>query len=74
VPIRVVWNNGGAHLEVASDVRGHSPNREFLIDDPWSGTTSWVKEAQIASGSTNFSAGTGRLSNIYPSSAMADGD
>lgn len=66
VPIRVEWSNGGGHFLLASDVRGQSPNREFLITDPWTGRTGWVSEADIADGSTDFFAGTGRLTHIYP--------
>jgi hypothetical protein len=66
VPIRVGWPGGGGHFELASDVKGKPPSREFLITDPWKGHTMWVKEADIAAGNTNFSAGNGNLTHIYP--------
>lgn len=65
VPIRVEWNSGGAHFLMATDVRGTGDNREFLVTDPWTGRTEWIRRADIVNGNTNFFAGTGRLANYY---------
>src|SRR5262249_48829503 len=54
VPIGVTWNNGGGHCMLMTDVRGTGANRQFLISDPYSGRTSWVRGSDIASGNTNF--------------------
>jgi Papain-like cysteine protease AvrRpt2 len=67
VPIRVAWPGGGAHFQLCTDVQGTAPNRQFLVSDPWNGQTGWISEAAIANGNTNFFAGTGTLSHIYPS-------
>ncbi len=66
VPIRVAWKDGGGHFEVATQVQGEKPNRMFFITDPWNGKGNWVEESKIASGDTDFSAGKGRLTHIYP--------
>jgi hypothetical protein len=67
VPIRVGWLGGGGHFQLCSDVQGTSPNRQFLISDPWNGQSGWIGEGAIANGNTNFFAGNGNLSHIYPS-------
>jgi hypothetical protein len=67
VPFRVGWPGGGGHFQLCSDVQGTTPNRQFLVSDPWTGQTGWIGESAIASGNTNFFAGTGTLSEIYPS-------
>jgi hypothetical protein len=67
VPIRVGWPGGGGHFQLCSDVQGTAPARQFLISDPWTGQSGWIGEAAIANGNTNFFAGTGTLSHIYPS-------
>jgi hypothetical protein len=67
VPIRVGWPGGGGHFQLCSDVQGTAPNRQFLISDPWNGQSGWIGEAAIANGNTNFFAGTGTLTHIYPS-------
>src|SRR5262249_36179591 len=67
VPIRVGWPSGGGHFQLCSDVQGTTPNRQFLISDPWTGQSGWIGEAAIANGNTNFFAGNGTLSPIYPS-------
>jgi hypothetical protein len=69
VPIRVLVNGGGGHFEVATDVRDFPPTRLFLITNPWTGSTAWVKEEDIASGNTNFAGTNGRLTHIYPGSS-----
>jgi hypothetical protein len=67
VPIRVQWPSGGGHAQLCSDVQGTAPNRQFLITDPWNGQSGWISEASIVNGNTNFFAGTGTLSHIFPS-------
>jgi hypothetical protein len=64
VPIAVGWPYGGGHLMLATDVRGTDDGREFLISDPWTGHTGWIKAKDIESGSTNFFAATGRLREL----------
>jgi len=48
-------------------VQGASPNRQFLIDDPWTGHSEWLNESAIVNGNTDFLAGKGDLAHIYPS-------
>lgn len=67
VPIRVGWPGGSGHFQLCSDVQGTAPNRQFLISDPWTGHSGWISETSIANGNTDFFAGTGTLSHIYPS-------
>jgi hypothetical protein len=68
VPIRVQWPAaGGGHFQLCSDVQGTAPNRQFLISDPWNGESGWINESSIVNGNTNFFAGNGTLSHIYPS-------
>jgi hypothetical protein len=64
VPIGVGWPYGGGHLMLATDVRGSGDSREFLISDPWTGHTGWIKAKDIESGSANFFADTGRLTEL----------
>jgi len=49
VPIRmdVKGEGGTGHFVNVSDVRGNSPNRRYLVSDPWSGGTAWVKESEL---------------------------
>ena len=66
VPIRVEWSATNAHFLLATDVRGTGNNRDFLITDPWTGSSRWYSQAELSSGQTTFpGTGTGRLSNIY---------
>jgi hypothetical protein len=69
VPIRVGWTGGGGHFQLISDVQGAAPNRQFLVSDPWNGQSGWIGETAIANGNTNFFAGNGTLTHIYPSVA-----
>jgi len=66
VPIVVEKNHNVTHAELVTDVRGFKPDREFLIADPGSGKTGWVKESDIANGNTDFFTVNGRLSDIFP--------
>ncbi len=74
VPIGVEWGSGGGHAEVITDVRGDKPDRTFWITDPFSGTTRSLQESQIENGNTDFMAGRGRLSQIYPSVPQTPGN
>jgi hypothetical protein len=65
VPIRAGWPGGGGHFMFLTDVRGTGDNQKFLLTDPWKGTTTWITRQQLASGNTNFPAGTGKLSHVY---------
>lgn len=65
IPIRAGWPGGGGHFMFLTDVRGSGPNQKFLLTDPWKGTTSWITRQELASGNTNFPAGTGRLTHLY---------
>jgi hypothetical protein len=65
VPIVVAWNGGGSHVQMLTDVRGTGNNREYLMTDPWHGSTQWVRHSDIVAGNTNFTAGTGRLWVTY---------
>jgi hypothetical protein len=49
VPIRmdVKGSGGTGHFVNVSDVRGNSPDRRYLVSDPWSGATAWVKESEL---------------------------
>src|SRR5262249_49019348 len=67
VPIRVQWPNGDGHFQLCSDVQGNAPNRQFLINDPWTGHSQWINESSIANGNTDFMAGKGTLAHIYSS-------
>jgi hypothetical protein len=40
-------HGGGGHFMLWTDVRGTEPSRTFLVSDPWSGRTQWVKEADL---------------------------
>lgn len=48
VPFRVgsTGANGG-HFMMMSDVRGKTPDRTYLVSDPYSGRTAWVKEKDM---------------------------
>jgi hypothetical protein len=65
VPIRVDWNGGGSHGLLVTDVRGTGANREFLVTDPWTGRTDWIRRDAIVNGNTNFFAGTGKLTSYW---------
>ncbi|MCI0417558.1 hypothetical protein L0222_32730 [bacterium] len=66
VPMRVEWSSTSAHFVLATDVRGTGNNRDFFITDPWTGSSRWYSQAELASGRTTFpGTDTGRLSDIY---------
>jgi len=65
VPIVVAWNNGGSHSMLITDVRGSGNEREYLVSDPWTGRTDWIKKQNIINGNTDFFAGNGRLWITY---------
>lgn len=43
------WTGTG-HWLLMSDVRGKSPDRQYLVSDPYSGKTGWVREADLQNG------------------------
>jgi hypothetical protein len=49
VPLRmdIPGEKGTGHFVNVTDVRGNSPNRRYLVSDPWSGKTGWVKEGEL---------------------------
>jgi hypothetical protein len=59
VPIGVTWNGGGGHVVVMTDVRGQGNNRQYLVSDPYTGQTQWIRHRDIVNGNTNFMAGRG---------------
>ena len=65
VPIRVDWNGGGSHGLLVTDVRGTGADREFLVTDPWTGKTDWIRRDAIINGNTNFFAGTGKVTSYW---------
>ena len=70
VPLGLYYNGDTGHAVIATDVRGEKPQREFLITNPGSGTTGWLKEGTIEDGNNPFlGSHYGRLTHIYPSVA-----
>jgi hypothetical protein len=55
VPIGVKWNEKSGHILMMSDVRGRGMNQEFLVTDPQTGESSWVRRNDIENGKTKFS-------------------
>ncbi len=56
VPVGVKWNNQpGGHIFLMSDVRGRGPSQEFLVTNPKTGESSWVKRHEIETGNAKFS-------------------
>lgn len=49
VPMRMDVKGEGktGHFVNITDVRGNEPNRRYLVSDPWSGKTAWVKEGEL---------------------------
>lgn len=72
VPIRVSNSgNTGGHFMLMSDVRGKSPDRTYLVSDPYSGRTAWVKEADLTDVNSKwlknqFDLGWTQVSHTYP--------
>lgn len=52
VPLRIGFKPGhdAGHFMLMSDVRGAAPERQYLVSDPYRGTTQWVREADLRSG------------------------
>lgn len=46
----VYWNGGGGHFMTFTNVRTVGGVREFLVHDPWTGTTSWFTQPNILAG------------------------
>lgn len=51
------------HCMVLTDVRGELNNRKFLMQDPWTGESSWMSEAAMVQGNTRF--GTMDDANVW---------
>ncbi len=49
ISFSVFWHEWGGHAMVFTDVRKEG-GREFLVYDPWTGTTQWVTEVDILAG------------------------
>ncbi len=55
VPIGVKWKNQpGGHIFLMSDVRGKGRDQEFLVSNPKTGESSWVKRSEIEAGNAKF--------------------
>jgi hypothetical protein len=64
VGFRIGYTGGSqGHAMSISDVRRQADGtRQFLVNDPWSGATRWVSEADFSSGAfANASTGTFKL-------------
>jgi len=47
ITFNVYWNNGGGHTMTFTNVRDVGGTVSYLVHDTWTGTTSWVTEANI---------------------------
>ncbi|HEY8209142.1 MAG TPA: hypothetical protein VIG99_16740 [Myxococcaceae bacterium] len=48
LPIRLSTpGQDGGHFMMLTDVRSQEGQREFLVSDPWSGRTTWLKESDL---------------------------
>jgi hypothetical protein len=55
VPIRICdKNNGSGHFMMISDVRGEGANKKYLVSDPWTGKTAWIKQADLQNFNSNW--------------------
>jgi len=55
VPIRICnAGGGGGHFMMISDVRGEGANKKYLISDPWTGKTAWVKQSELQNFNSNW--------------------
>jgi hypothetical protein len=60
----------GGHAMTFLDVRGKTPNRFFLVADPWSGRTEWVTESDLSTPHSNwldrqFGVGWERIRDVF---------
>lgn len=54
VGIRICDSSGGSgHFLMMTDVRGEGADRQFLVSDPWSGRTDWVREQDLRTQGTH---------------------
>ena len=64
----VIWNGGGGHYMVLTDVRGSTDDavtaREFLLSDPWEGDSQWITGADLKAGKFGTT-GSGYIDDIY---------
>ena len=37
-----------------SDVRGEGANKKYLVSDPWTGKTAWVKQSELQNFGSNW--------------------
>jgi len=68
VPVGVFWSGGGGHYMVFTQAKGDPPtgggSREFLLSDPWEGTSEWLSNDDVKNG--NFGTfGSGYIDDIY---------
>jgi hypothetical protein len=59
VPIGVTWQGGGGHCMIMTDVRGHGDSRQFMLTDPYTGSTRWMAARDIIRGNNSWPAGRG---------------
>jgi hypothetical protein len=68
VPMGIMWSGGGGHFMVFTDCRetvtGTTKVREYLLHDPWAGTSAWITEANVLAGNLN-PYGTGAIDSLY---------
>ncbi|MBL8953051.1 MAG: hypothetical protein JNK82_19900 [Myxococcaceae bacterium] len=62
--------NHGGHAMLMTDVRGSGADREFLVSDPWSGRSAWVRESELRAPHTpaferEFGLGWDRMRQFY---------
>ena len=66
--VGVIWNGGGGHYMVLTDVRGDAGDavtvREFLLSDPWEGDSQWITGADLKAGKFGTT-GSGYIDDIY---------
>ncbi|HET7526585.1 MAG TPA: hypothetical protein VFK10_11640, partial [Burkholderiaceae bacterium] len=55
VPIRICnADNSGGHFMMISDVRGEGANKKYLVSDPWTGKTAWIKQTELQNFNSNW--------------------
>jgi hypothetical protein len=68
VPMGIMWTGGGGHFMVFTDCKttkvGGVDTRQYLLSDPWKGTSGWITEANVIAGNVN-PFGTGAIDSIY---------
>jgi hypothetical protein len=68
VPMGIMWSGGGGHFMVFTDcketVLGLTKLREYLLHDPWQGTSAWITEKNMLAGNVS-PYGTGAIDSLY---------